>query len=113
MTLQFNLLWKYFLQKTSKEFRLICALISNKITNPEDVYFEDPKEVIRILHDYYESEFMKRFEISSSEFIGKDYKSFYESEVEPECVLNLIKLNLIYLILKNEEERCFRVMEVT
>jgi len=75
--------------------------------------FENPRQVVHAMYDFFDHEFKQNFEVSMAEFIGKDYKSFFEFEVEPEAVMNLIKVNLILLILKNEEDAYMQYLEAS
>ena len=95
-----------------QKYPSICILISLRSVNPDDIDFENHKFVVNLIYEFYEKEFKQHYEVRSSEFLVKEYKSFYEFEVEPEAILNIIKLNLVFLILKNDETHYINYLEV-
>ena len=77
--------------------------MSLKQQNPATLNFENHNHMVASIFNFLDAEYKTHFEISITEFIENDYKNYYELEVESDSIMNIIKLNLIYLILKNEE----------
>ena len=77
-----------------------------------NLYYFDPLQVINSIYDFFEFEFKSAFETPLTRFLGDNYRDFYRFEIEPIAIVNILKVNLLYFILKNDEEKYMVYMEV-
>ena len=69
--------------------------------------------VVRSLFDHFHFQFGHHFQVSFVDFVGRDYERHFATAIQPECVLDLLKLHLTLLILRKEEAEYTRFVVVS